>query len=90
MDMGLFRGLMLLVMMGAFISIVVWAWSRRRREEFSEAAKLPLADDESPATPHGRDTDDSARAHAGHDDHEHGARASARRTGADTGNGDAR
>ncbi len=88
MDMGLFRGLMLLVMMGAFISIVVWAWSRRRREEFSEAAQLPLADDETPATPRGHDTDNGARAR--HDDHGRGARAATRRTGADTGNGDAR
>ena len=88
MDMGLFRGLMLLVMMGAFISIVAWAWSRRRREDFNEAAGLPLADDETPAAPRGNDTDDGAR--AGRDDNGHGARESARRTGADTGNGDAR
>lgn len=51
MDMGVFRGLMLLVMMGAFITIVAWAWSRRQRESFSEASQLPLADDERPAPP---------------------------------------
>jgi cytochrome c oxidase cbb3-type subunit 4 len=28
-----------------FIGIAVWAFSRRKKAEFEEAAKLPLADD---------------------------------------------
>jgi cytochrome c oxidase cbb3-type subunit 4 len=29
----------------AFLAIVAWAWSRRRREEFDRAAQLPLEED---------------------------------------------
>ncbi len=28
-----------------FLGIVAWAWSRRRREAFEAAARLPLEDD---------------------------------------------
>jgi cytochrome c oxidase cbb3-type subunit 4 len=28
----------------AFVAIVVWAWSSKRRKEFDEAARLPLED----------------------------------------------
>ncbi|MFG6665987.1 cbb3-type cytochrome oxidase subunit 3 [Halomonas sp. HNIBRBA4712] len=47
MDTGTFRGLITLVLIVAFLGIVVWAYSRRRREDFDEAANLPFADDES-------------------------------------------
>ena len=30
----------------AFIGIVVWAWSARRREDFDRAAQLALQDDD--------------------------------------------
>ena len=30
----------------AFLGVVVWAWSRRRKADFDEAARLPLDDDE--------------------------------------------
>ena len=29
----------------AFIGIVAWAWSRRNRASFDEAARLPFADE---------------------------------------------
>ena len=31
----------------AFLSIVVWAWSRRNKDDFEEAGRLPF-DDEAP------------------------------------------
>ena len=36
------------VMMITFISIVVWAWSKRRSKDFNEAANLPLNELETP------------------------------------------
>jgi cytochrome c oxidase cbb3-type subunit IV len=34
-----------LLMMVAFIGVVYWAWSSRRRKDFDEAANLPLEED---------------------------------------------
>jgi cytochrome c oxidase cbb3-type subunit IV len=34
-----------LLLMIAFIGIVWWAWSGRRRKDFEEAANLPLEED---------------------------------------------
>ncbi|WP_447555358.1 cbb3-type cytochrome oxidase subunit 3 [Vreelandella sp. EE22] len=48
MDTGTFRGLITLVLIMAFIGIVAWAYSRRRQEDFNEAANLPFADEETP------------------------------------------
>jgi cytochrome c oxidase cbb3-type subunit IV len=42
MDMGIFRGVLTAVLMGLFIALVVWAYSRRRHDEFAAAARLPL------------------------------------------------
>ncbi len=48
MDIGTFRGLLTLVLMTLFIGMVLWAYSRRRREDFDAAAQLPLEDDTGP------------------------------------------
>ena len=45
MDAGLLRGLFTLFMFLAFLGIVFWAWSARRRNDFDAAAQLPLEDD---------------------------------------------
>lgn len=41
-DMGLFRGLVTLTLLSAFVGVVVWAWSSKRKADFDEAARLPL------------------------------------------------
>ncbi|MCB8888018.1 cbb3-type cytochrome oxidase subunit 3 [Vreelandella malpeensis] len=46
MDTGTLRGVITFILLLAFLGIVVWAYSRRRREAFDEAANLPFADDE--------------------------------------------
>lgn len=46
MDAGTWRGLFTLFMFIAFIGIFFWAWSSRRKNDFEEAANLPLQDDE--------------------------------------------
>jgi cytochrome c oxidase cbb3-type subunit 4 len=44
-DIGTFRGLLTAVLMLLFFGVVVWAFSRRRKKDFDEAARLPLDED---------------------------------------------
>lgn len=48
MDYGTFRGLYTLLLMAIMIGIIVWAYSKRRKTSFDEAANLVFADDEQP------------------------------------------
>jgi cytochrome c oxidase cbb3-type subunit IV len=45
MDVGTVRGILTLVLLLAFLGLVAWAWSGRRRADFEEAARLPLSDE---------------------------------------------
>ncbi len=45
MDLNWIRIAVTLVSFAAFVGIVVWAWSRRRRADFHEAEQLPFVDD---------------------------------------------
>lgn len=53
MDMGLLRGAVTAVLMILFIGLVIWAYSRRRNDEFRAAARRPLEDDRAPPPPLG-------------------------------------
>lgn len=52
MDLNTLRSIVTVLSFAAFAGIVVWAWSRRQRERFDEAARLPFADSR-PAQPSG-------------------------------------
>ncbi len=45
--MALLQSVWTLVVMVIFLSVVVWAYSRKRKPEFDEAARLPIDDDDS-------------------------------------------
>ena len=45
MDINDFRAWHTLVLLLCFIGIVVWAYSKRQKKSFDEAANLPFADD---------------------------------------------
>lgn len=45
MDIGTVRGLITLALLLAFVAIVAWAWSRRRKPDFDAMARLPLEED---------------------------------------------
>ena len=45
MDIGTLRGIGTAVIFIAFIGVVLWAYSSRRKDSFDEAANLPFADD---------------------------------------------
>ena len=46
MDINTLRGLSTIFVMIAFISICLWAFSGRKKEDFEDAAKLPFQDDD--------------------------------------------
>jgi cytochrome c oxidase cbb3-type subunit 4 len=45
MDLNDLRSVVTLVLFLAFLGIVAWAWSARRRSAFDAAAQLPFADE---------------------------------------------
>ncbi|MDQ2070413.1 cbb3-type cytochrome oxidase subunit 3 [Natronospira bacteriovora] len=45
MTMETFFSLLTLLLLLIFIGIVAWAYSKRRKQDFEEAANLPLEDD---------------------------------------------
>jgi cbb3-type cytochrome oxidase subunit 3 len=46
MDINTLRGLSTLLLLVAFIGLVVWVYSGRRKKQFEDAAQLPFADEE--------------------------------------------
>jgi len=45
MDINTLRSLVTVISLLVFLGIVAWAWSRRNRERFDEAARLPFQDE---------------------------------------------
>lgn len=43
--LNLLRGIATILAMAAFIAVFLWSWSRRRRDAFDAAARLPLEED---------------------------------------------
>ncbi|SHG87217.1 cbb3-type cytochrome oxidase subunit 3 [Ferrimonas marina] len=46
MDYGTFHGIYTIVLMVCMFGIIGWAYSKRRKKSFDEAANLVFADDE--------------------------------------------
>ncbi|WP_043510279.1 CcoQ/FixQ family Cbb3-type cytochrome c oxidase assembly chaperone [Halomonas sp. BC04] len=67
MDTGTFRGIITFLLIVAFIGITWWAYSRRRKPDFDEAAQLPFADDDEIPQPN-RDSNASPRSNREQDD----------------------
>jgi cytochrome c oxidase cbb3-type subunit 4 len=42
MDIGTVRGLITLALLLAFVGLVFWAYSKRRKADFDEMARLPF------------------------------------------------
>ncbi|SDR83424.1 cbb3-type cytochrome oxidase subunit 3 [Pseudomonas oryzae] len=45
MDIGTLRGLGTALVLIAFVGLLLWAFSSRRKKSFDEAANLPFADE---------------------------------------------
>lgn len=42
MSVPLIRGVLTVILFGAFIALWIWAWSKQRKDEFDAAAQLAL------------------------------------------------
>lgn len=49
-DINVLRGLSTILVMIGFLGVCVWAYSSKRKEEFTQAALMPFADDEEKVT----------------------------------------
>lgn len=45
MDINDLRSIVTVISLLTFLGIVAWAWSRRNKERFEEAARLPFQDE---------------------------------------------
>ena len=45
MDINIFRGVILIVLIISFLGLWAWAWNRKRKPAFYEASLLPLEED---------------------------------------------
>ena len=45
MDINIFRGAILLILMLSFLGLIAWAWSGKRKSAFTDASMLPLEED---------------------------------------------
>jgi cytochrome c oxidase cbb3-type subunit 4 len=45
MNFGLLLGIWTIIVMIIFLGIVVWAWSKKRKKEFDDAAMIPFRED---------------------------------------------
>ena len=55
MDINTLRGLGTLFVLVAFVGLVFWAYSGKRKDAFEEAAGLPFADEDNPTAQGGHD-----------------------------------
>jgi cytochrome c oxidase cbb3-type subunit 4 len=49
MDINDLRGISTAFLLVAFIGLVIWAYSKKRKKSFDEAANLPFADEDEAA-----------------------------------------
>lgn len=53
MDLPTVRGVLTAILMLAFIGVVFWAWSSKRKQDFDEASRLPLDENGPPSNKNG-------------------------------------
>jgi cytochrome c oxidase cbb3-type subunit 4 len=46
MDNGTVNGVVIILLIIAFVGLTLWAYSKRRKPDFDEAANLPFADED--------------------------------------------
>ena len=46
MDINTIRGALTIVLIIAFLGLVVWAWSSKRKETFDQLSRMPLEEDD--------------------------------------------
>ena len=49
MDINIIRGVLTIVLIIAFLGLVIWAWSSKRKETFDKLSQMPLEEDDGQA-----------------------------------------
>jgi cytochrome c oxidase cbb3-type subunit 4 len=49
MDINIIRGVLTIVLIIAFLGLVVWAWSSKRKDSFDKLSRMPLEEDDGQA-----------------------------------------
>ena len=49
MDINIIRGVLTIILMIAFLGLVAWAWSSKRKETFDKLSQMPLEEDDGQA-----------------------------------------
>lgn len=49
MDINTIRAALTIILIIAFLGLVVWAWSSKRKETFDELSRMPLEEDDGKA-----------------------------------------
>lgn len=49
MDINTIRAVLTIILMIAFLGLVVWAWSSKRKEAFDKLSQMPLEEDDGQA-----------------------------------------
>ena len=49
MDINIIRGVLTIVLIIAFLGLVVWAWSSKRKDTFDKLSQMPLEEDDGQA-----------------------------------------
>ena len=47
---NILRGTILVILLFAFLGMVIWAWSKKRKTDFEFMSRLPLDDDDAQTT----------------------------------------
>ena len=51
MDINTIRGVLTIILMIAFLGVVVWAWSSKRKDTFDKLSQMPLEEDDDGQAP---------------------------------------
>lgn len=54
MNLGIAHAVWSLAILGAFVVLVAWIWSGRRKGHFEEAGRIPFREDRADEDPHPR------------------------------------
>ena len=46
MDINTIRGVLTVILMIAFLGLVIWAWSSKRKDTFDKLSQMPLEEDD--------------------------------------------
>jgi cytochrome c oxidase cbb3-type subunit 4 len=52
MDINIIRAVLTIILIIAFLGLVIWAWSSKRKDTFDKLSQMPLEEDDGQAPEH--------------------------------------